>query len=139
MRYLRKTALIAGAGLALSLLGMAPAMADNWNSLGAEGAMNMGTTASRPTPLEGKPLQLRKGKLGANWYIWARVSKPTSTANKSYKLFFLVGSVSTGVDINGTSYTEGYKLISGKTYKACLKKDIGMPGGSYYKCVSFTQ
>ncbi|MGR6918759.1 hypothetical protein ACU635_31310 [[Actinomadura] parvosata] len=137
MRYLYKTALIAGAGLIPSLLGTAPATADNWDSSAPTDAISVTTRLQANTDLG--TLQLRKGKLGSTWYIWARVSKPTSTANKSYELFFIVGSVPTSVDIDGTSYTKGYKLISGKTYKACLKKDTGMPGGSYYKCISFTQ
>jgi hypothetical protein len=137
VRYLRKTAFIAGAGLALSLLGSVPASADNWDSSAPTDAVNVTTRLQANTDLG--TLQLRKGKLGSNWYIWARISKPTSTANKSYKLFFIVGSSPVSVDINGTSYTKGYKLISGKTYKGCLKKDTGMPGGSYYKCISFTQ
>ncbi|MEV1003591.1 hypothetical protein [Nonomuraea sp. NPDC050202] len=81
-------------------------------------------------------MQLRKGKWNGKWWVWARITNPTSTANKSYLLTFVVGGSTTGVDINGTSYTKAFRLISGKTYKSCLKRDV--IGGGYDKCTSFT-
>lgn len=138
MRFTKSAAIAATAGLALSLLGSAPAAAaSNWSASAPKYAKNVSTRIQANTNLG--TLQLRKGKYGSASYVWARISSPSSTANKSYRLHFYIGTnypAFTSVDINGTSYTNGYRLISGETYKACLKKGTA-PGGSFYKCVSF--
>lgn len=137
---MQKAALVASAGLALSLLGTPSATAaSNWNSNAPKSGTSVSTRIQANTSLG--TLQLRKGKYSGNWYVWARISGPSSTANKSYDLFFLVGSPwsdQTKTDVNGTSHTKAYRLKSGTKYQACLKKKSSAPGGAYYKCVSFT-
>ncbi|WP_043623050.1 hypothetical protein [Nonomuraea candida] len=135
MRFLQKTSVVAAAGLALSVLGSAPATAaSNWNSNPPTSATEVSTRIQISSAFG--TLQLRKGKWNGKWWVWARITNPTSTANKSYVLAFVAGGTATDVDINGTSYTKAYRLISGKTYKSCIKKAV--IGGGYDKCTSFT-
>ncbi len=133
MRFTKSAAIAATAGLALSLLGSAPAAAaSNWSASAPKYAKNVSTRIQANTNLG--TLQLRKGKYGSASYVWARISSPSSTANKNYDLQLYVGNWSyTSVDINGTSYTDGYRLISGETYKGCLRKKTNIPGGGFYK------
>ncbi|WP_188189166.1 hypothetical protein [Nonomuraea sp. SYSU D8015] len=135
--------LVAAATLAMST--STAQAASYWSSSAPKYATNVGTVTSKTVTVtpDTYTLQIRSGKWGGNYYLWARVPNPAGDAGDNDNLWLEVynpttkkwtSSGSTPIK-SQTTYSKAHRSIAGWGYKACAKDNI--LGGSPAKCITW--
>jgi hypothetical protein len=135
--------LVAAATLAMST--SSAQAANNWSSSAPKYATNVGTVTSKTVTVrpDKYTLQIRSGKWGSNYYLWARVPNPAGNMGDNDILWLEVYNPSTrkwessghtSID-SKTAYSKAHRSKAGWGYKACAK-DV-MPGGSAAQCITW--